>query len=116
MPGFWDDDEIKKAAEGAGYTKLTDIGDTVSGAVRSLNKRKFDDRTAIEITFEDDTKFTAGQVLLLRDLYVLQPTPGDQLTITLADIEKRGPKTLKLFKVEVVRPNGTVDIIDQTDK
>jgi len=120
MPGFWDDDEIKKAAEGAGYLSLREIGDNVSGTVRKLAKRKFpnsdgSDRTAVEIEFDDDTKLTAGQVLLLRDLYVLQPQTGEQLTITLADVKKQGIKTLKLFRIEVVRLDGQVDKVDQTE-
>lgn len=120
MSNFWQDDEIKKAAEGAGYLSFKEIGDNASGTVRKLAKRKFlnndgTERTAIEIEFDDDTKVTAGQVLLLRDLYVLQPQQGEQLTITLADVRKQGIKTLKLFRIEVVRLGGQVEKIDQTE-
>jgi hypothetical protein len=117
---FWDDDELKKAAEGGGYHKLEAVGDTVTGTVRKLMKRKFanndgSERTAVEIEFDDDSKLTAGQVLLLRDLYVMQPTAGEHLTITLADVKKQGIKTTKFFRIEVVRADGTVDKVDQTE-
>ena len=114
---FWDDPDIKKAAEGGGYHKLVNPGDTVAGTIKALKKQSFDngDRTAIEIEYEDESKFTAGQVLLLRDLYVLQPVKGEHLTITLADIQKRQAKTLKLFRIELVRLNGETESIDQTE-
>ena len=115
MPGFWDDPDIKKAAEGGAYAKLINVGDTVSGVIRKLSKRDFDGRTAIEMEFDDETKFTAGQVLLLRDLYVLAPVIGEQLTVTLADVRKNAAKTLKLFRLELVRLDGEVVKIDQTE-
>lgn len=115
MPGFWDDPDIKKAAEGGEYTKFTDIGDSVSGTIRKLSKRDFDGRTAIEVEMDDDRKVTFGQVLMLRDLYVLQPGPGDTLTVTLAEVQKKGAKTLKMFTGEVVRAgSGDVETFDQT--
>jgi hypothetical protein len=114
MSNFWDDPELKKAAEGGEYTKFTDIGDTVTGTIKSLTKRDFDGRTAVEITFDDDRKVTFGQVLMLRELYVLQPKAGDQLTATLAEVDKKGAKTLKLFRGEVVRADGEVETFDQT--
>jgi hypothetical protein len=115
VPGFWDDPDIKKAAEGGAYAKFNDVGDTVSGAITKMDKKDFDGRTAIEMEFDDGTKVTFGQVLMLRDLYVLQPVPGEQLTVTLAKVEKRGAKTLKLFRVELVRLDGQVEKIDQTE-
>jgi hypothetical protein len=53
-------------------------------------------------------------VLMLRDLYVLQPVPGDTLTVTLAEVQKKGAKTLKMFKGEITRSNGEVEVFDQT--
>lgn len=114
MPGFYDDPDIKKAAEGGDYAKLIEVGDTFSGTIAKLTKRDFDGRTAIEVEMDDQRKCTFGQVLMLRDLYVIQPGPGDQLTVTLADIQKRGAKTLKMFRGEVVRVNGEVETFDQT--
>lgn len=114
MPGFWDDDEIRKAAEGGQYVKLTEVGDTVEGEIVNLRKRAFDDRTAIEITFDDDRMFTVGQVLLLRTMYELQPVNGETLRVVLADIEKRGTKTMKLFRVELTRLDGSVEKVDHT--
>jgi hypothetical protein len=114
MPGFYDDPDIKKAAEGGDYVKFLNPGDSVSGTIRKLTKRDFDGRTAIEIEFDDETKATFGQVLMLRDLYVLQPEPGDTLTVTLVDTKKNGAKTLKLFKGEVTHANGEVEEFDHT--
>jgi hypothetical protein len=115
MSNFWDDPELKKAAEGGEYTKFLEIGDTVTGTIAKLTKRDFDGRTAVEVTFDDERKATFGQVLMLRELYVLQPKPGDQLTVTLAEVEKKGAKTLKLFKGELVHADGSPpDTFDQT--
>lgn len=114
MPNFWDDPELKKAAEGPDYFKFNDVGDTIAGTIAKLGKKDFDGRTAIEVHFDDERKVTFGQVLMLRELYVLQPEPGDQLTVTLSAVDKKGAKTLKLFRGEVVRTNGNVDTFDQT--
>lgn len=114
MSNFWADSDLKKAAEGGDYVKFTDVGDSVDGIIHSLAKRDFEGRTAVEIEFEDKTKVTFGQVLMLRDLYVLQPVPGEQLTVTLAQVQKRGAKTLKMFRVELVRLDGETEKIDQT--
>ena len=111
---FWSDPDVQKAATGGDYAKFTDVGDTVSGKIRELKKRDFDGRTAVEVEFDDEVKVTFGQVLMLRDLYVLQPTVGEDLTVTLAKIDKRGAKTLKMFRVELVRLDGTVETIDQS--
>lgn len=114
MSNFWSDPDIKKAAEGGDYVKFVNEGDSVSGTIRKLSKRDFDGRTAVEVEFDDETKCTFGQVLMLRDLYVLQPVPGEQLTVTLAQVQKRGAKTLKMFKIELVRLDGEPEKIDQT--
>jgi acyl dehydratase len=114
MPGFYDDPDIKKAAEGGEYTKFVDVGDTISGVIQKLAKRDFDGRTAIEVEMDGERKVTFGQVLMLRDLYVLQPVPGDTLTVTLAEVQKKGAKTLKMFKGEITRSNGEVEVFDQT--
>ena len=114
MPGFWDDPEIKKAAEGGDYAKFMAVGDSVSGTVKDLEKRDFDGRTAVEVTFDDGRKATFGQVLMLRELYALLPVAGDVLTVTLVETEKKGAKTLKLFRGQVERPDGTVETFDHT--
>jgi hypothetical protein len=114
VSNFWSDPELEKAAKGAEYFKFLEVGDTVSGTIRDLRKVDFDGRTAVEVTFDDDSKATFGQVLMLRQLYILQPTPGDQLTVTLSAVDKKGAKTLKLFTGKIVRPNGDVEEFDQT--
>lgn len=111
---FWDDPDLKKAAEGGDYIRFVDVGDTASGLITKLEKRDFDGRTAIEVSFDDERKVTFGQVLMVRELYGLQPTKGDTLTVTLADVEKKGAKTLKLFRGELVRADGTTETFDQT--
>lgn len=113
-PSFWEDPDIQKAATGGDYTKFVNVGDSVSGRIKSLTKRDFDGRTAVEVEFEDGMKSTFGQVLMLRDLYVLQPGAGEDLTVTLAKIDKRGAKTLKMFRIELIRYDGSVEAIDQS--
>lgn len=113
-PSIWDDPDVKKAAEGGDYARFTEIGDTVSGTISKLSKRDFDGRTAVEVEFADGQKATFGQVLMLRDLYVHQPLVGDELTVTMADVEKRGAKTLKMFRGQIVRADGSVVTFDQT--
>jgi hypothetical protein len=114
MPGFWDDPELKKAAEGGDYIKFISAGDTAAGTVKTMKKRDFEGRTAVEVEFDDDRKVTFGQVLMLRELFALQPEPGEFLSVTLADVEKKGAKTLKLFKGSVTRKDGKVEEFDQT--
>ena len=111
---IWDDPDIKKAAEGGDYAKFNDVGDCVSGTISKMSKRDFDGRPAVEMEFADGQKATFGQMLMLRDLFVYQPAVGDQLTVTLADVEKRGAKTLKKFRGEIIRADGSVETFDQT--
>jgi hypothetical protein len=40
--------------------------------------------------------------------------PGDELSIVLADIERRAVKTLKRFRIAVTRADGAVATVDQT--
>jgi hypothetical protein len=115
--GFWDDPELKKAAEGGDFFKFDKVGDSLSGTVQSMLKKDFDGRTAVELALDGDRKVTLGQVLMLRELYVLRPEKGDQITITLANVEKKGAKTLKMFRGEIVREgSGEVVTFDQTKK
>jgi hypothetical protein len=119
---FWDDDEVRKAAEGGQYIKLEQVGDTAEGTIaEDPVKRKFPaqqkgdpDRTAVELVFDDGRRFTIGQVLLLRTMFELRPEQGDHVKVVLADVEKRGARTLKLFRVELTRVDGTVEKIDHT--
>jgi hypothetical protein len=117
--GFWDDPSVRP--ESNSYKKFESVGDTVSGKIAKLQKRVFnagtaDERTAPEFIFvdEDTPTMTAGQVLLQQALFELRPGIGDDLTVTLAAIEKKGTKTLKRWKVELVRQDGEKQQIDQT--
>ena len=119
MSGFWDDPSVKPA--GSEYMKFEKVGDRIEGTIAKLGTRVFDEgtakeRTAVEVTFvEDDVPvLTAGQVLLQRALFTFRPEPGDRLKVALSGVEKKGTKTLKLFAVEVTRPDGTVESVDQT--
>ena len=116
---FWDDEDVKKGATAGSYHRFENVGDSAEGVVAALNKRVFDEgtakeRTAIEITFADESKLTAGQVKLMQLLIELRPAVGDTLTVELADIEKRGSKTLKHWKVTHVNAAGESYTVDQT--
>jgi hypothetical protein len=118
--GFWDDDEVRQAAQNAEYASFLKVGDEVSGEILSLGKRRFnegkaDERMAIEIKLADAPTVTAGQVLLMRALFDLAPAKGDHLTIRLVEVERRGAKTLKKFAVTVKAADGTVRSIDQSE-
>ena len=120
MPNFWDDEEVQKAVTSGQYHKLTNVGDTVSGVIAKLDKRKFDEgtskeRTAIELTFEDESMLTAGQVKLMDVLVQMRPQVGDTLEIELVEVEKRGSKTLKHFKVTHTNAEGESFTIDQSE-
>jgi len=119
MPNFWDDEEVQAAVTSGQFHKLTNVGDVVEGDIAKLDKRKFDEgtskeRTAIEITFADESILTAGQVKLMDTLVQLRPGVGDHIRIELADIEKRGSKTLKSFKVTHTNADGETFTVDQT--
>ena len=116
---FWDDEEIVEAATSGSYVKFTNEGDEKVGVVAALGKRTFDEgkaneRTAIEVTFEDGSIMTAGQVKLMQSLVEMRPAVGDTLDIKLAEIEKRGNKTLKHFIVTHVNAEGESYTVDQT--
>jgi hypothetical protein len=117
---FWDDPAVKPPT--ADFVKFEKVGDGVEGTVVKLGKRTFnagtaDERVAVEVTFDDDVPtLTAGQVLLQRALYDFKPQPGDVLGVQLAAIEKKGGKTLKKFKVEITRTDGSTEVIDQTQE
>lgn len=118
MSGFWNDPSVKPA--GSDYMKFEKVGDSIEGTVAKLGKRTFnegtaDERVAVEVTFVEEgvPVMTAGQVLLMRALYELQPEPGDFLRVTLTGIEKKGTKTLKLFSVDRKKADGTTDSVNQ---
>ena len=105
---IWDDPELAQVSE---YVKFENIGDTVSGCVLSVIAHRFDDGKVVpKIILETDDgeiALTAGQVRLKAALADQRPEPGDTITVTLTDIEKRaGGKTLKHFDVVVVRGKG----------
>tara|TARA_R110000868_G_scaffold386963_1_gene655420 strand:- start:15 stop:383 length:369 start_codon:yes stop_codon:yes gene_type:complete len=119
MSNFWDDAEVQKAATSGSYIKFTDEGDTKSGVIEQLGTRVFDEgtvkeRTAIEITYQDGSVLTAGQVKLMQVLVELRPAYGDHIEITLGRIEKRGNKTLKHWIVTHTNSDGESFTIDQT--
>jgi hypothetical protein len=115
MAGFWDDPSVKPST--GEYMKFENVGDSVSGTVSHLGKRTFDDnRVAVEIRFAEDgvPTVTAGQVMLQKALYGFKPVVGDTLSIELAAVQKKGSKTLKLFRVAIARPDGSTDKVDQS--
>lgn len=105
---IWDDPDLRV---GGDYVKFENVGDTVTGTVVAIRAQRWDDGKVdpqIILTVDGDEKtITAGQVRLKAELAAQRPEPGDVLTVTLIDIEKRaGGKTLKHFAVDVVRGNG----------
>lgn len=116
MPGFWDDPQLKQAAEQGEFAKFNEVGDTVAGTIKTLAKRDFDGRTAVEVEYDDGRKCTYGQVLMLRELFAIQPLAGEYMEVTLADVVKKGAKTTKLFKGFVDRKDGTRESFDHTSK
>jgi hypothetical protein len=93
------------------YAKFEAIGDRVSGNITGVFAHRFDDGKVVpKIMLETDDgeiALTAGQVRLKAALAEQRPEVGDNLTVTLTEIEKRaGGKTLKHFDVVVVRGKG----------
>lgn len=104
----WDDPEMRIASD---YAKFETIGDTVSGTVTGVYAHRFDDGKVVPKimldTADGEIALTAGQVRLKAALSEKRPEVGDNLTVTLTEIEKRaGGKTLKHFDVDVVK-SGT---------
>ena len=105
---IWDDPELAVVNE---YAKFEAIGDKVSGNITGVFAHRFDDGKVVpKIMLETDDgeiALTAGQVRLKAALAEQRPEVGDNLTVTLTEIEKRaGGKTLKHFDVVVVRGKG----------
>ena len=103
MTSIWDDPEVITTGD---YIRFENIGDTVTGAIAAVKKHTFDDGKVVPqiiLDTDDGEKIvTAGQVRLKAALAEKRPGVGDQLTITLSDVEKRaGGKTLKHFDVIV---------------
>ena len=96
-------------AIGGDYVKFDAPGDSVTGKVIAVRKHVWDDGTAspqlLLETDDGEKTVTAGQVRLKAALAEKRPQPGQHVTITLTEIEKRaGGKTLKHFSVEVGTP------------
>lgn len=102
----WDDPEIR---EGGEFVKFETVGDTISGTITALRTHRFEDGKVVpQVLIATDTgeerTITAGQVRLKAALSSERPEPGDHLTVTYTQNEKRaGGKTLKHFDVAVRR-------------
>ena len=108
--GFWDNETIEKAANQGSFAKWTAAGDTHGGVIEALGERTFDEgtdkeRIAVELTFEDGSKATCGQVKLMQALLELRPEVGETIEIELVETRKIGSKTLKFWRVNV-KPVG----------
>ena len=107
---IWDDPDMKVADD---YIKFDSVGATVTGRIIASRIHRWDDGTAspqllLDVDGEEKS-LTAGQVRLKAALAEKRPEPGDTITVTLTDIEKRsGGKTLKHFDVQVIRAGGVV--------
>lgn len=100
---IWDDPELRMSSD---YVSFENVGDTVAGTVINIRAHRFDDgkvvpQLMLDVDGEEKT-VTAGQVRLKAALAEKRPEPGDAISITLTEIEKRaGGKTLKHFDVKV---------------
>ena len=104
----WDDPEMRIASD---YVSFNEVGDSVTGVVTGVYAHRFDDGKVVPKIMLDTTDgevaLTAGQVRLKAALSEQRPEVGDNLTVTMTEIEKRaGGKTLKHFDVKVVK-SGT---------
>jgi len=102
----WDDPDLRVGGE---FIKFENIGDTIAGTINAVRAHRFDDGSVapqILLTTDDgeERTVTAGQVRLKAELATQRPEPGDHVTITFTEVEKRtGGKTLKHFSVQVTR-------------
>lgn len=99
----WDDPEMRIASD---YVSFNEVGDSVTGVVTGVYAHRFDDGKVVPKIMLDTTDgevaLTAGQVRLKAALSEKRPEVGDNLTVTMTEIEKRaGGKTLKHFDVKV---------------
>ena len=100
---IWDDPELRMSSD---YVSFENVGDSVAGTVINVRAHRFDDgkvvpQLLLDVDGEEKT-VTAGQVRLKAALAEKRPEPGDAISITLTEIEKRaGGKTLKHFDVKV---------------
>lgn len=90
------------------YIKFDNVGDTVTGKVMQVTAHTWDDGSVCPKLLLDvdgeERSLTAGQIRLKAALAEQRPRPGDTITITFREVEKRpGGKTLKHFDVVVVR-------------
>ena len=109
MTSIWDDPTINTTGN---YFKFEQPGDTITGRIVAIDARRWDDGTVspqLHLDVDgDDITVTAGQVRLKAALAEQRPEPGDSITITMTDLERRaGGKTLKHFNVDVVKAGGT---------
>ena len=106
MTSVWDDPDLRVGGE---FVKFENVGDTVSGTVNAVRAHRFDDGSVapqVLLTTDEgeERTVTAGQVRLKAELATQRPEPGDHVTITFTEVEKRsGGKTLKHFSVQVNR-------------
>lgn len=104
----WDDPELRVVNE---YAKFENVGDTVTGKVTGVYAHRFDDGKVVPKIMLDtawgEVALTAGQVRLKQALSEKRPEVGDELTVTMTEVEKRaGGKTLKHFDVSVIKGTG----------
>ncbi len=108
MTDIWDDPELKVTDV---YVKFENVGDTVTGTVLAISVHRWDDgSTCPQLLLDvdgEEVNLTAGQTRLKRALAEQRPQPGDTITATFTEEEKRpGGKTLKHFDLQVVRGGG----------
>lgn len=107
MSSIWDDPDM--SGGNGEFIKFDKVGDGVSGVVRKLGRKVWDDGSVspqIELVSDDgeEKTLTAGQVRLKLALAEKRPEVGDHLVVEMTEVEKRsGGKTLKHFRCDVTK-------------
>jgi hypothetical protein len=102
----WDDPDLRV---GGDYAKFENVGDSVSGTVNAVRAHRFDDGSVapqILLTTDggEEKTVTCGAIRLKVAVAEQRPEPGDHITITYTQEEKRaGGRTLKHWDVKVTR-------------
>lgn len=106
MSSVWDDPDLRV---GGDYVKFNQVGDSVAGIVSAVRAHRFESgdvapQVLLTTDAGEEKTVTGGAIRLKAALAEQRPEPGDHITITLSDEEKRaGGKTLRHWDVKVNR-------------
>lgn len=106
MASVWDDPDLRV---GGDYVKFEKVGDSVAGTVSAVRAHRFESgdvapQVLLTTDAGEEKTVTGGAIRLKAALAEQRPEPGDHITITLSEEEKRaGGKTLRHWDVKVTR-------------